>query len=108
MTENKWVEIITLRLSDSDERQAILDIFDQVNHGKVQLPSSSGHPELYANTDIETDWSIHLKWQRQGKHPSKTIIGLSIAEAFRSLGLVNHSIWNKKKSVEKEMNNETI
>lgn len=96
MAEKGWIEIISLRLSGSGNRKAILDIFNQVSQGKRAHPDYFHYAELFANTTIETDWSIYIHWPHQAGHPSKTVLGSSIAEAFQSLGLVNHSVWEKK------------
>ncbi len=97
MAENKWIEIVSLRFSSLKYRQAILDIFDQVNHEMEACPDALRHAELYFNNDVETDWSIYLHWENHhGGHPSRTLLGLNIAEAFRSFGLVNHSVWRRK------------
>lgn len=95
MAENTWIEVVSLRFSALNASQAVLDIFGQVSHGSHASPKALKYAELYENTKIETDWSIYLYWEND-KHPRKTILGLCIAERFRSLGVVNHSIWRKR------------
>lgn len=100
MPENKWIEIISLRFSSHNHRQTTLDIFDQIQREFETPPDMSQPAELYENTNVETDWSIYLYWNKTAEAPpSKTVLGLSIAESFRSLGLVNHSVWIQKDTV---------
>lgn len=95
MTENNWIEIISVRLSNPAYRQAVLNVFDQVNSRMKETLDIGSRVEMYNNTTNETDWSIYLHWKKQGGDLPKTMTGMSIADTFRSLGLVNHSIWKK-------------
>ena len=96
----KWIEIISLRFSRPDHYQAFLEIFNQVKRELEAAPQALICAELYVNTNVKTDWSIHLHWHRQPKeHPAKTVLGVSIAEYFQSFGLVNHSVWEQKGAV---------
>jgi hypothetical protein len=95
MGENNWMEIISVRLFDSGQRRAVRDIFNQVNSDTIPNPDHALNVELYVNNNNETDWSIYLYWKRQNGDSSKTVMGLSIAEAFSNLGLVHHSVWAK-------------
>lgn len=100
MAEIKWIEIISLRFSKPGHRQTLLEIFNQVKRELEVAPNALLFAELYVNTNIETDWSIYLHWNRQhGRHPAKTVLGISIAEYFQSFGLVNHSIWEQRGAV---------
>lgn len=93
MAQNNWLEIISVRLSDPANQQAVQDIFAQANPELAKESGQAGHVELYINTKNETDWSIYLYRRQQAKDAAKTTLGLNIAEALRSLGLVNHTLW---------------
>lgn len=96
MAEKRLVEVISVRLSTPDHKQAVLDTFRQV---KTQISNESNlskRTELYNNTKNGTDWSIYLHWKKPEQGQNKTLLGISIAEAFSSLGLVNHTVMAKK------------
>ena len=90
---NRWIEIVSVRLFNIGHRAVIHDIFKEVNAGNARVPDDAVGAELYMNDHVETDWSIYLYRNRLEAPPSKTRLGLTIAEAFCSLGLVNHSVW---------------
>lgn len=95
MKENRWIEIISVRLSDSRHRGAVRDIFSQLYPDASPSQDNPLNAELYVNHNNETDWSIYLYWNQQYGDPFKTQMGLGIAEAFSNLGLVDHSAWTK-------------
>lgn len=90
---NKWIEIISVRLFNIGHQDVIHDIFNEVTAGRCPDPGKTMAAELYRNNHVETDWSIYLYRSALETPPSKTCLGLNIAEAFGSLGLVNHSVW---------------
>jgi hypothetical protein len=92
-TKKRWIEIISVRLFNIGHQNVIHDIFNEVNAGRCPVPDKAVAAELYANHHVETDWSIYLYRSVRDAPPSKTRLGLNIAEAFSSLGLVNHSVW---------------
>jgi len=89
----RWIEIISVRLFNIGHQNMIHDIFSEVNAGRCPVPDKAVTAELYMNNHVETDWSIYLYRSVVDTPPSKTCLGLNIAEAFGSLGLVNHSVW---------------
>lgn len=95
MIENNWIEIISVRLFDVAQRGAVRDIFNTVNPAAISSQVNALNAELYVDHINDTDWSIYLYWNRQDEDPYKTPMGLGIAEAFSSLGLVHHSAWAK-------------
>lgn len=102
MATDKWLEIITIRLSNPGNHQAVLDIFGQIQTGASKGPCNPRSVELYTQKNNQTDWSIFLCWQQQNSAPSKTRVGLTIAEEFRRLGFVNHGVWMKVEPEEKD------
>lgn len=89
----RWIEIISVRLFNIGHWDLIHDIFSKVSAGRCPVPDKAVAAELYVNHRVETDWSIYLYRSVLDAPPSKTRLGLNIAEAFGSLGLVNHSVW---------------
>lgn len=90
---NKWIEIISVRLGSSDRGQEVQSVFKQLQATLVESEDCERAAELFLNSKNKTDWSIYLYWQQPFQDPVKTMVGISIAEAFNSLGLVNHSCW---------------
>ncbi len=91
----KWVEIISVRLSQNKDAPNVRDIYKSI----IRPIAGKGAPmdaDLYVNSRVENDWSIHI-FRDSTKFPAeKTKLGLSVAEAFRAFGLVNHSIWKRE------------
>lgn len=95
MAEKKWMEIITVRLSDPSREQQVKDLFSEIS---TELNNGLGAmqiAELYVNTKNETDWSIYLHWDRSAEERPSSVLGMSIAEALSHYGLVNHTFWEK-------------
>lgn len=92
-TENKWVEIISVRLSSPEHRSKVRKIIAHVRSGRCPLTGNKVSAELYVNQVLEMDWSIHLIRKETDGPPGKTFLGVNIAEMLASLGLINHSVW---------------
>ncbi len=93
-TENKWVEIISVRLSSPEHQDKIRDIIDHVRAGRCPVTGKKITVELYVDQALEMDWSIHLPRNETHGRPGKTVLGSNIAELFGNLGLVNHKVWH--------------
>jgi len=94
----KYVEIITLRsLAEADKR-----LIDELLHQLV-VQKDSGFPasiRIYHHSIVETDLSIHILWDAEDKHPSKSLLGQRLAYALKGLGLLNHSLWVEAAALE--------
>ena len=93
MGKIRWMEIIGVRLFSPGNKGGVYEIFREVSSGKCLISGKKISARLYVNSMVETDWSIYLYQSHLHGAPSKTPLGLNIAEAFCSLGLVNHSVW---------------
>ena len=86
-----WIEIIDLRSAENGRevlKQTLLRPVTK-NDQKGGLKEIS----LYHNASVETDLSIHLKWNAEVKNPKQSGLGLRLASALEEFGRVNHSIW---------------
>ncbi|MDY0189206.1 MAG: hypothetical protein RBR22_00575 [Desulfuromonas sp.] len=95
MAHNRWIEIISVRLCDPANGAAVRNILQQIHASSDENSEQEQVAELFLNTKNHTDWSLYLYWRTQVQEPAKTMLGLSVAEAFNALGLVNHSVWTK-------------
>ena len=93
MPENKWIEIISVRLSRADHTETVKEIIDHIRSGRCPDTGKEINASLYVNRELELDWSIHLVRDRKDGSPRKTLLGSGIADMFAGLGLVNHSVW---------------
>lgn len=91
----EWVEIIGVRLFNSVDKDKIRKIFSEVSSTLKASPEQPVRADLFVSNRVETDWSIHLCHKSARRLPEKTRLGLSLAETFRSFGLVNHSVWHR-------------
>ncbi len=93
MADDKWVEIISVRLSGQENKARVKEMLDHIRSGSVHETETKIEAELYVNQKLDSDWSIHLVRSQKDRTVEKTVLGSCIAEAFSSLGLVNHTIW---------------
>ncbi len=89
----KWVETIEVRLTSPRDVSRIRKIFGQVEAGLVSDPEKPITADLLTCSGVETDWCVRLHRGAEVRPPAKTRLGLNLAEAFRSLGLVKHTVW---------------
>ncbi len=101
MKGNKWIEIISVRLFSTENRNGVREVMDHVRSGCCPVTGRAISAELFMNPALEMDWAIHLFRGAGDGPPGKSSLGVSIAELFASLGIVNHSVWSAD-LVEKE------
>ncbi len=94
-TENKWIEIISVRLFSLENRDRVREIIDHVGSGRCPVTGTAILAELYVNQTLEMDWSIHLIRSGIDAPPDKTSLGSNIAQLFATLGIINHSVWER-------------
>ena len=94
MTDNKWVEIISVRLSSLENKSMVGEMIDQLRSGRCPRTGKKITAELYVNRKLGSDWSIRLIWNQSDGPSTKTFLGSNIADMFASLGLVNHTVWD--------------
>lgn len=90
-----WIEIISVRLSHGKDAQMVQDIFRNIPRSGTGTRSSID-AALYVDMRVETDWSIHICRDSENMPAQKSDLGLFMAEALRSFGLVNHSVWKRQ------------
>lgn len=88
----KWVEIISIRLSQRKNVPMVRKIYRSIMTS-ITGAEATMDAVLYTNARVETDWSIHIFWEYHKVPAEKTTLGLRLAETLRSFGLVNHSVW---------------
>jgi hypothetical protein len=87
----KWIEIITLRSLVKENRQLVDELLNQVcQQKKSELAASI---VVYHHPTVETDLSVHIHWETEAQHPSKSPLGHQLYYALKGLGLLNYSIW---------------
>lgn len=92
----KWIEIITLR-SNGNVRKSLIPEFlkpvagDKERNGLVSM-------KIYRNPWIDTDMSIHLRWESTTVEQQGSAIALRLAQTLKEFGLINHSTWVEEPS----------
>jgi len=98
----KWVEIITLRSPRDINRELVDELLKGV--GEYDSPTDTLKHLLeiktYYHSVVETDLSIHMYWESEAGNQNKSLLGLMIFSALRSMGLLNHSVWIERASRE--------
>ena len=86
----RWLEVIKLRVAGNGE--GLLDeLFRQMDkagqdRGLVEI-------KTYRHAALETDLSLHLRWESERPEQHGSILGLRLAQALKELGLIDYSIW---------------
>ena len=90
----KWIEIIELRSAGNAREQletCLQEFLDQVEK-KVEKQTV----KLYTRMMVDTDLSIHLFHDSRIVKSEGSSLGIRLASALKSYGLVNHTIWTEK------------
>lgn len=87
----KWLEIIELRTANRLTKQLKRSLHDLV----YKVAKERGLPKIsvFSSFAIDGDFSIHLIHYRHPPTPSGSVLGIHIADALKSYGMVNHQIW---------------
>jgi len=87
----KWLEIIELRSVGSDRELLESQLQKLIN--EVEKEAKKQAINVYSRVMIDTDFRIHLFHDSKIVDNRKSTLGLRLASALKSFGLVNHSIW---------------
>lgn len=92
----RWMEMIRLRTSLSEQRLATL----------LQDPMANvlGEPGLveahvYTHASFQSDLALSLVWDTELPKRQGSKAGLAIAETLKAFGLVDHSVWTEKEVI---------
>ena len=92
----KWIEIITLRSNRDDllvlDFESLIDVKENYPDGKLEKM------EVYRRCTLDTDLSVHLRWNSDRANPEGSSVALHLMELLKENGLLNHSIWVKEAS----------
>ena len=92
----KWIEIITLRSTRDDllvlDFESLVDVKENYPDGKLEKM------EVYRRCTLDTDLSVHLRWNSDRANPEGSSVALHLMELLKENGLLNHSIWVEEAS----------
>ena len=94
----KILEIIEVR-SVKKNKHNIVDFIDKLFGD--QITDRSVAIKIYSHSTIETDYSIHLYYEKGSGENLGAKLGYKLTEDLKEFGLVNHNIWIDKFSGEK-------
>jgi len=92
----KWIEIIMLRSAGDD--LAVLDIKSLVAIKNNDQTGKLEKIEVYRRCKLDTDLSVHLRWNSERANPEGSRVALHLMELLKENGLLNHSIWVEEAS----------
>jgi hypothetical protein len=87
----KAIEVVRVRLFDMNNGSKVVGIF-QREAGLSQHPLQA---TLFQSPLIPNDWSICFWRSSSAEYGSKSPGGVRCAEALRSIGLVDHTVWQQ-------------
>jgi hypothetical protein len=91
-----WVEMIHLRTTDFHDKTLESMFRDAVTQAKGQ--PGLLHLRIYNNVSLTTDLAMTLVWDTDSYSGKGSKAGLIMADAFKTFGLVDHSVWIEKPS----------
>ncbi len=91
----KWLEIIELRAADGNREQLDLMLNNLIKEAAKE--GRNHETVVYKHTVINNDFSIHLNHDTMEVESGGSQLGLSILTNLKEYGLVNHSVWIKRK-----------
>ncbi len=85
----KWLEVIKLRSAEKDSRsmeELLLSVRKFIQNGLVET-------KIFRHAALESDWSIHLRWESERPERNGSPLGLHLDRALKEFGLIDHSVW---------------
>jgi hypothetical protein len=89
-----WMEMIRLRTTHAQLENVAGLLLDTVRRAVGEAGLVRIH--MYNSASYQTDLALSLTWDTNSFHHEGSRAGLSISEALRTFGLVEHSIWVEK------------
>ncbi|MCP5053916.1 MAG: hypothetical protein GY940_42505 [bacterium] len=90
----KWLEIIELRSVGKHQALVEQEFAELVTGVDPEVKPEAIN--VYHNSILETDWSIHLHYESEQEDILKSPLGLRLAAALKEFGLVHHSVWRQE------------
>ncbi|MGC8491773.1 MAG: hypothetical protein ACP5SH_08545 [Syntrophobacteraceae bacterium] len=84
-----WLETINIRSAGVIEARKVLELCSQIAESTTL--DTALRVKVFCDTTYTTDISIHLEWNSDPGPLS--VLGNELTEAFRDLGLINHTVW---------------
>jgi len=81
------LEIIQIRLYDAGSDRQLEAVIADIRQQTPEVDIT-----LYRDPLVDGDWTFHLRWDSLPGEIGKSRLALLLADFFRSLGLVNHSL----------------
>lgn len=89
----KWLEIIKLRSAGNNSgllKELLLSI-DRLSQSELV------EMKTYHHASLETDLSVHLRWESERPEQNGSALALRLAHALKEFGLTDHSVWIEEK-----------
>ena len=88
--------MIRLRTTPSQLPAVARLILDNVGHAAGESGLLRVH--MYHSANYQTDLALSLSWETDAMQQGGSRAGLSISEALKSFGLVEHSVWMERET----------
>ena len=85
------LEIIELRTTETD--QNALQAYLATWQNEVNAAGKRAVVNVYKRTDLDTDFSIHVRYDAATTETDVRILGEQLSLELRMFGLVNHTVW---------------
>ena len=89
-----WMEMIQLRTTQEHLKSAADVLLDAAKH--VTGEDGLVRVHTYGSASFKTDLALSLTWDTTSPEHRGSRVALSISDALKNFGLVEHSIWLEK------------
>jgi hypothetical protein len=91
-----WMEMIQLRTTRTQPESVARLLIDTVKRAKEE--AGLLHIHMYRSANYQTDLALSLVWDTNSVDHEGSKTGMSISEALKTFGLVEHSIWTEREA----------
>lgn len=86
-----WLEVIHVRISEPDPER-LIPLFTQLLD-EIREKERCRKVKLYRRAHLETDICLHLYHDSENIQDGGSTVGLRLAAALKTCGMVNHTVW---------------
>lgn len=88
-----WIETINIRSGGGSLAVELEQFLDEIRT-RFQVRAVKGvQMEMYRGRFLDGDWTIFLRWETAEPPVERSGLGTGLADQFRPLALVDHSVW---------------
>lgn len=88
-----WIEIINVRVAAATAPSDLMRLFSDIRNNLSATREQAAKVVIFRSGSVESDWAIHIHWETEESPAGRTALGIELADTFRPMSLVDHTIW---------------